>query len=284
MRILLVVEHPAGQPVLTEHLREWGHDVYEVANGIDALTFLQDQDATIDMPPLEMCTQVGKPVLDAEYLHRQLSSNLQALVHQQTSVIQEAQEEVISRLFTALELRDVETSSHVRRIGHLCSTLAGLVGWQKQPVAVLKNAAALHDIGKLAIPDYVLRKPALLTPEEFEIVKQHTTIGAQILSDSNNPVIRLGEVIARSHHENWDGSGYPEGLAGEDIPIEARIVSIVDVYDALLSDRVYRRGLSEEETLAILREGSGKKFDPSLLEVFFSNLDIMRKIMHELQD
>lgn len=230
---------------------------------------------------LQMRIQVGDRVVASERAQRQLNDSLQSIVRQQTAAIREAQEEIISRLFSALEFRDEETGGHVRRIGSMSASLGKLLGWNEQRLDTIRSAAPLHDIGKIGIPDHVLQKPGPLTPEEFLIIRRHAEIGARILSGSHNPVIMLGEIIAKSHHENWDGSGYPDGLRGEDIPLEARVVTITDVYDALLSDRIYRPSLTEQETVALLREGSGTKFDPRLLALFLDNLAYIRE--HALQ-
>lgn len=134
----------------------------------------------------------------------------------------------------------------------------------------------MHDIGKIGISDVILSKPGPLTDREFEIVKQHTMKGAHILSGSDNRTIRMGEIIALSHHENWDGSGYPRGLKGEDIPLEARVVAISDVYDALLSDRAYRKRLPEQQALEIIKNYINKKFDPAIGHLFMKHIDTIR--------
>ncbi len=225
---------------------------------------------------LQLRIQVGNRVIDAERAQRMISANLQALVYEQTEIIRETQAEIVGRLFNALESRDGETGGHVHRIGLLSACMGKLLGWKQEYIEIIRSAAPLHDIGKIAVPDAVLRKPGKLTEEEFEIIKEHSSIGANLLSNSKNPIIMMGEVISHYHHENWDGSGYPCGLKGNDIPIEARIVSIVDVYDALKSDRVYRPGLPEDKVIALLQEGSGKKFDPDLLQIFLDNLELMK--------
>jgi HD-GYP domain-containing protein (c-di-GMP phosphodiesterase class II) len=126
----------------------------------------------------------------------------------------------------------------------------------------------MHDVGKLGIPDQILLKAGPLTPEERQVINTHTTIGAQILSGSTSPVIQMGERVALAHHERWDGTGYPRGLAGEDIPLEARICSVVDFFDALTMDRPYRSAVPREDVVAMIREAAGTSFDPSIVEVF----------------
>ena len=141
----------------------------------------------------------------------------------------------------------------------------------------------MHDIGKVGIPDDILKKPGRLTPQEFEVIKEHTVIGASILAGSQFEVISTAHDIALRHHEKWDGSGYPGGLAGAAIPVSARIVSIVDVFDALANDRIYRPALSHEQVLDIMREGRGRHFDPAILDLFFAHLPDIFRIQAENQ-
>jgi putative two-component system response regulator len=225
---------------------------------------------------LQMRVQVGYRLILSEHTQRQHSANLEAIVRQQTEAIRETQNEIISRLFSALESRDEETSGHVLRIGILSTYLGKLLGLPPDKLDIIKAASPLHDIGKIGIPDHVLRKPGPLSAEEFSIIKQHTLIGARILSGSRNQIIQSATIIAQSHHENWDGSGYPHGLKGTEIPLEARIVSVVDVYDALLSDRVYRKGLPENEVLSIIEKSIGSKFDPEIGELFLGRYQEIR--------
>lgn len=220
---------------------------------------------------------VGKRLVTAERQLRQYSHSLESVVRQQTEAIRQTQGEIISRLFSALESRDQETGDHVRRIGFISARLGFYLGWKDQQVDSIQAAAPLHDVGKIGILDRVLLKPGPLTDEEFEVIKTHTTIGAHILGGSSNPVIQLAERIALSHHENWNGSGYPEGRSGTDIPIEARVVAVADVYDALKADRVYRKGMPEEKVLSIIEEESGRKFDPEIARLFLKHIDDIRQ-------
>jgi putative two-component system response regulator len=142
----------------------------------------------------------------------------------------------------------------------------------------------MHDIGKIGIPDAILRKPGRLTAEEFEIMKTHTVIGEEILAGSKSPMLQMAQEIALAHHERWDGTGYPKGLAGPEIPESARVVAIVDVYDALTHDRVYRPASPEEDALTILQRGQGTHFDPALLPLFFSVLPEIDRIAEENPD
>ncbi len=225
---------------------------------------------------LQLRVQLGERILRAERAHRLQDEILERVVRRRTIAVRETQNEVLSRLFSALESRDEETAAHVRRIGQISACLGELLGWEAQRVDTIKTAAALHDIGKISVPDMVLRKSDPLTPAEFKLVTQHAAIGGRILSGSDNPVIRMAGVIARSHHENWDGSGYPDGLSREEIPVEARVTAVADVYDALLCERTYRSALAEDEALHILRNESGRKFDPAICALFIENFEEIR--------
>ena len=231
---------------------------------------------------LRMRIQVGNRVIQAERAQRLYSQSLERIVRKQTEDIRETQNEIISRLFSALESRDQETGSHVRRIGEISAYMGEALGWDTARINAIHSAAPLHDIGKIGVPDTILHKPGPLSYDEFEQIKQHSVVGARILSDSHNTIVQLAEVIARYHHENWDGSGYPEQLSGTAIPVEARVVAIADVYDALLADRIYRPGLPEEEVLRIISSESGRKFDPELCEIFLNNIDEIRDIIADV--
>ena len=186
----------------------------------------------------------------------------------------EAEYEISVRLGKAAEFRDKETGMHTRRIGEMSKHLGKLAGLSEKQCEVLRRAAPLHDVGKIGIPDKILLKPGKLDEAEFEIMKQHTMIGGAILSDSANfQLLDAGATIALQHHEKWDGSGYPRGLAGAEIHRYARIVSIVDVFDALTSERPYKRAFSIEDAVGIMEAGRAEFFDPELLSTFLWNLD-----------
>ncbi|HEX5471872.1 MAG TPA: HD domain-containing phosphohydrolase [Lacipirellulaceae bacterium] len=203
---------------------------------------------------------------------------LERRVEEQTLTIRRAHEETIHCLVAATACRDQETGAHVRRTGLLSEALAVAAGWSRNQAELLRMAAPMHDVGKIGIPDAILQKPGKLTTEEFERMKQHTTIGARMLAGSDSPVLQLAEKIALCHHERWNGSGYPNGLAGQDIPEAARILAIVDVYDALSHNRVYRSALPEDRVLAAMRAGHGSHFDPTLLPLFFDIFEQIREI------
>lgn len=203
---------------------------------------------------------------------------LEEMVRSQVRAIQRAQEETIHRLVRASLCHDAETGSHIRRTGLYSELLAATAGWDAERINQLRLAAPMHDIGKIGIPDAILRKPGKLTGEETRILQEHTVLGAKMLAGSASPVLRMAETIAMSHHERWDGTGYPSGLKREQIPEAARIVAIVDVYDALTHDRVYRKRLPEAEVLELMQQGRGTQFDPRLLDIFMSLLPEMRAI------
>ncbi|MDM7321491.1 MAG: HD domain-containing protein [Fervidobacterium sp.] len=183
---------------------------------------------------------------------------------------------VIYIISEVTETRSLETGEHVRRVGRLAKLLASKFGYEGEFLEFFEIAAMLHDVGKIGIPDAILNKPGKLSDEEFEIMKRHTTIGYEILSTVDHPLFKLAANIALYHHENWDGTGYPKGLKEEQIPLEGRIVSIIDVYDALLSDRVYRPAGSEDDVIRYIKENCGKKFDTRVCEVFIENYEEIR--------
>jgi putative two-component system response regulator len=190
----------------------------------------------------------------------------------------EAHEAAIHRLAPSLMHRDEETRAHVLRTGRCSELLAAAVGWDVAGVDRIRLAAPLHDIGKICVPDSILRKPGKLTPDEFLIVQTHTLWGARILSGFASPVLQMAREIALSHHERWDGRGYPAGWAESAIPESARIVAIVDVFDALTHDRVYRPAFPESEVIRLMKADRASHFDPRLLDIFMSLLPEMQAI------
>ena len=176
--------------------------------------------------------------------------------------------EVLARLAAAGEARDDDTGQHTRRVGELAALIAEALGLSCDEVEVIRLAAPLHDVGKIGIPDSILRKPVALTAAEFAIMQTHTLIGAEMLADGATRHIRMAEMIARSHHEWWNGGGYPDGLVGDAIPLPARIVAVADVYDALTHARPYRRAWKRERVIAELRRKSGMHFEPRVVQAF----------------
>ncbi len=186
--------------------------------------------------------------------------------------------DTIHRLALAAEYKDENTAGHLHRMSHYSALLAQALNLPSDEVELIGYASPMHDVGKIGIPDVILLKPGKLDPEEWEIMKQHTLIGGQILKNSSSPLLQAGEIIALSHHEKWDGSGYPQGLAGEKIPLWSRICAVADVFDALTSPRPYKRALSNEEAYDILLESRGTHLDPQIVDLFFANLDKVKEI------
>ncbi len=189
------------------------------------------------------------------------------------SELEIAQAETVRRLSMAVEFRDEDTGAHIERIGRFSTLLAEQIGMDADFCAKLSHAAPLHDVGKVAIPDSILLKPGALTPQERTIVETHAEEGHRLLRGSSSSILEMASTIALSHQEKWDGSGYPRGLAGEAIPIEGRIVAVADVFDALTSDRVYRKAFSVEEAVRMMRAQRGLHFDPVLLDAFMEVLE-----------
>lgn len=189
------------------------------------------------------------------------------LVGQQT-MVESTQLEILERLAAAAEFRDDDTGKHTRRVGEVSARIARSMGLDDEQVELIRRAAPLHDVGKIAIPDGILRKPRKLTPEEMAVMRTHTVIGSQMLSGGKSRLINLAERIARSHHERWDGRGYPDGLRSSAIPLEARIVAVADVFDALCSDRPYRKAWSAEDAIAEIMRLRGSHFDPAIVDAF----------------
>ena len=216
--------------------------------------------------------------------NRQYTHRLEEKVRDQTSAIRSAHEETIYRLTKASLCRDEETGAHITRTGLYSELLAAAIGWSGEHVDLIRLAAPMHDIGKIGIPDAILRKPGKLSIDEYAVMRTHTHIGANMLADSQSPVLRMAQAIALSHHEHWIGTGYPSQLRAHEIPEAARIVAIVDVYDALTHDRVYRRALPEPEVLRIMREARGRHFDPKLFDAFLTLLPEMRAIAEVVVD
>lgn len=222
------------------------------------------------LSPLEVRLRV-KNLLETRRLQRALAERnerLDALVEERTAELEVARLETLEKLALAAEYRDDETGEHIRRVGRVSARLGRALGLEEDRVEVLRQAAPLHDVGKIGIDDSILRKSGDLTPEEYRIMKTHTTIGAEILSGSRSEVLRAAEKIARSHHENWDGSGYPDGLEGAEIPLEARIVAVADVFDSLTHERVYKGATPPTEAEEKIRELDGIRFDPQMVRAF----------------
>lgn len=240
-------------------------------------------------------------LLETRFLHLELQRenvSLEERVQERTAALWEtvselertqkdlrlAQEETIHSLSLAADFRDDETSRHIERMSRYCALIAQEMVSAVGEGETFRLAAKMHDIGKIGIPDSILRKPGRLTPEEFDAIKAHPQIGYDILSGSTSELATTAAAIAWTHHEKLDGSGYPRGLSGEEIPVEGRIAAIADVFDALTTDRIYRKAFSLPEALGIMRDGRDSHFDPSILDLFFDNMDEALRIKESFDD
>lgn len=212
-----------------------------------------------------------------KYMARQ-NETLEQKVLERTRMLNETQLQIVRRLGRAAEYRDEETGLHIIRMSKISEVLARAVGMSDETCNLLLNASPMHDIGKIGIPDQILLKPGKFEAEEWEIMKKHAQIGADILSGDNSELIQMAYEIALTHHEKWNGSGYPNGLSGEKIPLVGRITALADVFDALVSVRPYKKAWSNEDALELIRSESGEHFDPKLVELFFENLDVILAI------
>ncbi|MDH4873397.1 two-component system response regulator [Pseudomonas sp. BN515] len=233
----------------------------------------------------------------ADFLRDQ-KEYLEKEVQRRTAEVMAIQDVTIQAMTSLAETRDNETGNHIRRTQHYVELLAELLRdhprfrhfLNDETIRLLFKSAPLHDIGKIGIPDYILLKPGRLTPEEFDIMKTHTTLGRDAIQHAEDQLgisvgfLRLAKEIAYSHQEKWDGSGYPEGLAADDIPISARLMAVADVYDALISRRVYKAGMSHEQAVEIIRQGRGAHFDPDICDAFLSCHGQFRTIAERYAD
>ena len=230
---------------------------------------------------------VTKPFERNELLHRvsnllesklyrealeRLNESLEQKVQERTAELNETRLQVVRRLGRAAEYRDNETGLHIVRMSKISRLLGQVMGMNEADCDLLLNASPMHDIGKIGIPDHILLKPGKFEPDEWEIMQSHSQIGADILEGAESELLKMARDIALTHHEKWDGSGYPNGLKGEEIPLVGRICAIADVFDALTSERPYKKAWPVEDALQLLQENKGKHFDPALVDAFMDNL------------
>jgi putative two-component system response regulator len=225
-----------------------------------------------------LALRTGQKYLADRALH------LTSLVDEQTVLLRQREQELILRLSRAAEFRDPETGAHIQRMALYSQLIARELGLDEQQQKLLLEAAPMHDVGKIGIPDQILLKPGRLTPEEFDIMKDHARLGYELLLDSSSEILQAGAEIAYTHHEKWDGSGYPQGLAGEAIPLFGRIVAVADVFDALTSERPYKPAWPLEKAVDLLSEGKGQHFDPTCVDAFLGAWPEVLKIRERLQD
>ncbi len=226
-------------------------------------------------------------LVESRLLHKQLclqKERLEERVQERTRELWETRLQVVRRLGMAAEYRDNDTGMHIQRMSRMSALLGKAIGLPEEQVDLLLNASPMHDIGKIGIPDAILLKPGKLTATEWEIMKTHTLIGANLLAGDSSDLMKMACQIALTHHERWDGTGYPQGLAGENIPLAGRIVAIADVLDALISRRPYKEPWPLEKALAFIQGEAGKHFDPALVERFQTLRPQVAAILQQFQD
>lgn len=314
--LLLVDDEPANLRVLKHVLGEKYSLVY-AKNGVEALRVAQTQLPDLilldimmpGMTGFEVCKELKRELITraipvifvtalsdeqdeaegfavggVDYITKPISpAVVQARVNTHLSLVQadelkRTRLQVVQRLGRASEYKDNETGMHVLRMSHYSKVLALAYGFSEQQAETLLHAAPMHDIGKIGIPDHIMLKPGKLTEEEFEVMKTHPQIGAEILGEADSDLLRIAKSVALTHHEKWDGTGYPNGLKAEDIPIEGRIVAIADVFDALTSKRPYKEAWSVEKTMDLIKRESGVHFEPKLVELLQANLPAILEI------
>jgi response regulator RpfG family c-di-GMP phosphodiesterase len=217
-------------------------------------------------------TELGQLAHTVNEMSGQLATSRREAAAKEREIV-DTQAELIKTLGLVVEGRSHETANHTVRVGHAAALLARLAGLGDEKAELLRNAAPMHDVGKIGIPDAILNKPGRYEPAEFAVMKAHAELGFSILNHSERPLLKAAAIVAHEHHEKWDGSGYPRGLRGEQIHVYGRIVAIADVFDALTCHRVYRRAMDPRSALALMREGRGAHFDPSLFDIFEKHLD-----------
>jgi len=226
-------------------------------------------------------------LLDAHLAHRLIHDQkkvLEEMVQIRTEELRNTRLQVVQRLGMAAEYRDEETGNHILRMSHISALLARKIGWSEAACELMLNASPMHDIGKIGIPDAILLKPGKFEPHEWEVMKTHAAIGGKLLDGDDSDLMCMAQEIALSHHEKWDGSGYPNGLSGEAIPQAGRIAALADVFDALTSARPYKKAWTVENAVNLIRENSGKHFDPKLVEIFMQQLPGILKIRERFDE
>lgn len=212
------------------------------------------------------------------------SRELERMVRQRTHELMTTRQQIIRRLGRAAEFKDNETGNHVLRMSHYARLIAEAHGLGAETAGIIFNTAPMHDVGKIGIPDYILLKPGRLNPEEFEVMKRHAVIGHELLKDSGSEIMQAGAEVALTHHEKYDGSGYPKGLKGTAIPLFGRIVAVADVFDALTSERPYKKAWSLDDACRLLEEGRGRHFDPLCVEAFLAGWEDVLDIRQQFRD
>jgi putative two-component system response regulator len=250
---------------------------------VTAMNEIEDERKGLELGAVDYITKPISPAIVLARVRTHLAlydqtRELERLVTQRTAELETTRRQIIHRLGRAAEFKDNETGNHVIRMSHFSRLTAQAYGMGPVQVDLLFHAAPMHDVGKIGIPDNILLKPGKLDEVEWEVMRQHPRMGAEILGVHTNPLLHAAHSVALTHHEKWDGSGYPQGLRGEEIPIFGRIVAIADVFDALTSARPYKPAWTVEAALAMIDEGSGRHFDPGLIAPFKTALPEMLTI------
>jgi putative two-component system response regulator len=246
---------------------------------------------------LDLLGRVCKDI-QVEIEHRFYQSHLEKLVDEKTSELQNANiklmelndeiqktlESTILSLGGMAESRSHETGLHVQRVAKYAEFIGVQMGLSESEVDILRIVSPMHDIGKIAIEDHILKKPGKLSPDEYNRMKQHATLGYEMLKNSNLELFKYAAIVAHEHHEKWDGSGYPRGVSGDNIDVFGRIVAFADVFDALISERVYKKAWPVEKIIALAKEESGHHFDPKIVDIFLSNIDFFTQINERFSD
>ncbi|WP_233558196.1 HD-GYP domain-containing protein [Alginatibacterium sediminis] len=257
---------------------------------VSAKIAVEDEIRGLELGAVDYITKPVSPPLVTQRVkvHLALSQQNRELdrkVNEQTKVIKQTRSQIIQRLGRAAEYKDNETGMHVIRMSRYSQLLAAAAGHCEEFCELLLNAAPMHDVGKIGIPDHILKKPAALDADEWLIMKEHTQIGAEILGDgSSSSLMKMARSVALTHHEKWDGSGYPNGLVGEGIPIEGRIVAIADVFDALTSERPYKKAWKVDDAVQEIEKSAGSHFDPKLVAVFVALVPQLLEVRDSFKD
>lgn len=234
-------------------------------------------------------TKPIQPVLVKERVKNHISlyrqrMHLEDLVRERTAAIEKNRKEILKRLSVAGEYKDNDTGLHVERVGAYCEILGRAMGMDEHMLEYLKLTAPMHDVGKIGISDAIIRKNGPLTTEERKRINMHPIIGAEIIGEHNDPLLSMARTIALTHHEKWDGSGYPSGLKGTEIPLVGHIVCLADIFDALMSKRPYKEPWEYDEVVAYIEGESGKTFDPKLVEAFLENADQIATVFYQMRN
>lgn len=256
---------------------------------ITAMSEVEDERHGLELGAVDYITKPISPAIVLARVRTHLALHdqnreLARQVRERTAELYKTRQQIIRRLGRAAEFRDNETGNHIIRMSHFCRLIGEACGLGEKTLDILFNAAPMHDVGKIGIPDHILLKPGTLDADEWTEMQRHPEIGAQIIGEHADELLQAARLIALCHHEKWDGSGYPHGLAGEDIPLMARIVALADVFDALTSNRPYKQAWPLEQALAHIESQVGSHFDPQLIEPFRQALPQMLQIREQFAD